>query len=520
MKWLIGAAMLIGMSISAGANIGSPIAGGRLAGMGGGYTAVADDVFALQYNPAGLCRLSYPEIASSIGSSYINLSDGTNMQRSFVGAVYPFRRLVPWEKKDSYLSQKAIGIGWYNFLVGSTYRETIVYAAYSQQLYPRLSWGVTIKELKRSYGTDSSQANAVDDLGEYTNERDPFFDAGKSKSAVTGDLGILYRFGEFTRYSFGMSLKNITQPDLSIGTAQDKVPFTSVVGFAYRFPKLNLNLDWTRGRMLTASNDNRIHMVGEKWFTFEKRGRAGLQGSLGFGSRNYRKMGIGCSYLYQQIRLDYSYIMNLQGIEDTMGNHSISFSFKFGMQDPEEYFSAELHEKRRRRREAEREILIARRERERVEREREQVMLEVESLQKRAHATYIEAAMERAEKAEKRAQASYQEAYRLAVELYDRKKNEGLPLRKQKIFLERTVEEFKDKNIDVSLARRELKRVARKYNTALGEYKLTMDYYKKVAERGSSKGELASILKKILQKYKKYGINLSEARRELKKNQR
>ncbi|MFH1379631.1 MAG: hypothetical protein ABII23_05080 [bacterium] len=510
--------LLLLMRSSLYATIGSQISGGRLAGMSGGYTAVADDVFSLQYNPAGIARLSYAEIATSIGSPHMNLTDGTNLQKSFIGFVYPFRNIMPWKKTEVQGKEQGFGIGWDNFIVESMYKETILYLAYSQKLYPRFSWGINLKQLTRAYGSDVSQENAVDNSGNYTFTKDSFFNAGKSKSAVTGDLGLLYRFGEFTRYSFGMSLRNITQPDLSIGNSPDKIPFTSVMGFAYRFPKLNASIDWARGRMLNISNENKINMVGEKWFLFDTRGRAGIEGSLGFGSRNYRVMGIGASYLYQQIRLDYSFSMNLRGLENLTGNHYISFSFKFGIQDPEEYFSPELHEKRQRRREAEKEIEYARAQREQIELERQQAIVEIESLQKRAHAVYIKKALETAEKAEKKAKTSYQEAYRVALELFDKKRNEGLPLQKQKIFLERTADEFKDKNIDISLGERELRRVTRTYNEILEEYKLTMDYYKKVADRGSSPSELVSILQKILKKYGQYGIDLSEVRRELKKN--
>ncbi|PIW98226.1 MAG: hypothetical protein COZ80_11695, partial [Ignavibacteria bacterium CG_4_8_14_3_um_filter_37_9] len=47
--------------------------GGRPLGMGGAYVAIANDVTAGYYNPAGLAKLNYPQIALMHDERYGNL---------------------------------------------------------------------------------------------------------------------------------------------------------------------------------------------------------------------------------------------------------------------------------------------------------------------------------------------------------------------------------------------------------------------------------------------------------------
>ncbi|MBD3271131.1 MAG: hypothetical protein GF384_01170, partial [Elusimicrobia bacterium] len=270
------------------ADIGSVVSSGRAGGVNVGWCASADDIFAMQYNPAGLCRLSYPGFASSIGSSFLSLSDNTNLQQSFLGYVHPFKRLIPWKKDPRFLRDQALGVGLYNFSSGSLFKEQVLYVSYAQKIYPLVSAGITVKQFTRKYGSDAYRTSAVDDWGQITNNRDAFFDAGTSKHAVSFDLGMLYRFGPFTRYSIGCALLNVNQPDMALGDTADKIPFKTVIGFAYRFPKLNLSVDWMRGRMLAAGNENRLGIVGEKWFVINNQQRISARGTLAIGSRSYR----------------------------------------------------------------------------------------------------------------------------------------------------------------------------------------------------------------------------------------
>src|SRR5690349_9080042 len=53
--------------------------GARPTGLGNAYTALADDVLALYYNPAGLARVQQVEASSEYSRLYNGLSDGSRI---------------------------------------------------------------------------------------------------------------------------------------------------------------------------------------------------------------------------------------------------------------------------------------------------------------------------------------------------------------------------------------------------------------------------------------------------------
>ena len=63
--------------------------GARVTGLGHAYTAVADDAYAVYYNPAGLGFLDRPELSTTYSRLLTGLSDGTNLQNSFLTYARP-----------------------------------------------------------------------------------------------------------------------------------------------------------------------------------------------------------------------------------------------------------------------------------------------------------------------------------------------------------------------------------------------------------------------------------------------
>ena len=70
--------------------------GARAIGLGGAYTALADDIYALYYNPAGLAALSKAQCATEYGKLYMGLDDDSNISRSFLGYGHPIH--IPKDK--------------------------------------------------------------------------------------------------------------------------------------------------------------------------------------------------------------------------------------------------------------------------------------------------------------------------------------------------------------------------------------------------------------------------------------
>jgi long-subunit fatty acid transport protein len=95
-------------------NLGSsPIpvgAGPRALGMGGAFSAVADDATAATWNPGGMTQLERPEIGLSVGGYYRradpdvgDLEDRTDVDLDHVSAILPFH---------AFGCQQTVGVAW------------------------------------------------------------------------------------------------------------------------------------------------------------------------------------------------------------------------------------------------------------------------------------------------------------------------------------------------------------------------------------------------------------------------
>lgn len=121
-------------------------AGARAAGLGNAFVPVADDVYTIYYNPAGLGTLERPEAGTSYSLLYPGLTDGSNINTSFVAWAQPL-------KEGKY---GTLGAAWNAFSVNSSiYREDSFYLSYGRLIwnsseYGELFAGATAKYLRRS----------------------------------------------------------------------------------------------------------------------------------------------------------------------------------------------------------------------------------------------------------------------------------------------------------------------------------------------------------------------------------
>jgi hypothetical protein len=134
----------------------------RGAALGGGYAALATDVSAMYYNPAGLAQLTQPGV---VGSSMSYVAD---TRLSWVGLAIPFGG-----------GSKAFGISLTNFGFGDQPVYTVddpegvsgeVYSvsqsalgvSFAQQFSDRFSAGITAKIVNDALGKTSARAFALD----------------------------------------------------------------------------------------------------------------------------------------------------------------------------------------------------------------------------------------------------------------------------------------------------------------------------------------------------------------------
>ncbi|MBI5598043.1 MAG: PorV/PorQ family protein [Elusimicrobia bacterium] len=145
-------------------------AGSRAGAMGEAYSALADDVYAVYYNPAAMTRLSTSQLAAAHAEHFQGIS------YEFAGFVYPMGRQADHSKH-------AIGAAIYNLSISDIERHTAdtrsptgsfgagdysYNLSYAYRLSPRLSLGVTGKLIHETIDSYSASAFATDFGGLFT----------------------------------------------------------------------------------------------------------------------------------------------------------------------------------------------------------------------------------------------------------------------------------------------------------------------------------------------------------------
>jgi len=177
--------------------------GARPAAMGEAYTALADDVNALYYNPGGLAKLAKKEL----GATHTEWLLGTKFD--FIGYAHPtkfgafglgFTRLAAGAQEGRDASRQATA--------GFDASDTAYTVGYSRKLAGQAaSWGTNIKFLQSKIGSYSA-------------------------SSVAMDFGVQHQMTSRPA-SFGFSVLNVGQ-GMRYLAQRDPLPLTMSVGTAYR----------------------------------------------------------------------------------------------------------------------------------------------------------------------------------------------------------------------------------------------------------------------------------------------
>ena len=289
--------------------------GARPLGMGGAFTAVADDSNAPLYNPAGLVQVQWNEFSAMYARLFSGLTvyagdDQARLDQSYLAYVSkPIPHVGSW------------GISWANFNTTHLYREDTLALSYARNLgdfFPvldnNLAFGLNVKYLHRGITLDSRTNDAAD----------PVFASGDSASGVAVDVGFLFKSeeGPLEGWRVGVAAKNLNEPNVGF-QEKDPVPLEWRLGLAYQNrqrPWLVPALDVTRRNGVTGVSGG-----FESWLFNDTLGlRVG-------GNRDEATAGL--SY-YQAInrkigfRLDYGFAVPFY-VEGTSGSHRLAATVYF-----------------------------------------------------------------------------------------------------------------------------------------------------------------------------------------------
>lgn len=288
--------------------------GARAVGFNNAFVGLADDVYAIYYNPSGLVRVKQKEFALDYSRLFLGLDDDSVLSNSFVGYTQSFKNLG------------AFGLGWTNFTLSNYYSEDTFIMSYGREIPWRLfglnfNTGINLKYLLLSYGKTLYTENAVNlNTSQTKGSRDPVFRNGYSKGSLGVDFGLLAAIDN--NNSFGVVFNNLNQPDIGL-LSRDKVPSSIKFGYSYRSKELNIVSD-----LSLKNNDYTLVSGAEKWFL---RNTLALRGGLGIGSRQYADISLGASFVFKGVyQIDYAMKYPLSGVAGTYGSHRITLTLKFG----------------------------------------------------------------------------------------------------------------------------------------------------------------------------------------------
>ena len=477
--------------------------GARPQGLGGAFVAISDDANALFYNPAGISNLKKSELTSNYGRLFLGLDDNSAIGTSFIGYAHPTEKFgTP-------------GISWYNLSLSGLYDETAIALSYGYPFNKYISAGITVENLSRAFGNDDYTKTAINTTGDTRLDKegisgDPVFDKAKKSSVMTGDVGLLYSYSK--NISFGISAKNITQPDIGLLNT-DKLSAVYRGGFAYKGDDELFSFE-------TVSKDDDINFLtgAEKWFSQKN---LCVRGGLSLGSRRFRTISVGSSVRFDNFSFDYAFLWPLSGIKDTLGTHKIALNIKVGSQKitKEEYdLLKEREAKLKAQAEAEKSLLEAeksRKEAEKIKLESAEKLKEAKRVQEESIKLQKISAVKDSEMEKTKKKDELEKSFKDSMLYYQKRVSMGAEIPERLLLLDKLTKKYENSVINISDARKEKTDVLKMKRSAETDYDSSISYYRRLKERGTTTEDLKSVLVKIIEKYKVKGVNVSDAEREL-----
>jgi tetratricopeptide (TPR) repeat protein len=262
-------------------------AGSRPDGMAGAFTAVADDLSAIYYNPAGLVNIKKEEISLL----YYPLYESSSYSSIAYG--------------QALLNFGTIAANFFMFSTGNI-------EGYDQANNFTSMFGSQQYKLTFSYGrniADSLSAGA--NASVYYSEMSRFNYAG-----FGADLGILY--APFPFLSAGLMARNIIAPDFSMQSVTESLGRTYTLGLMarQRIAEFEFKADYDAS-------------VGEKEGFKERAGVEITWSNMAALRAGYGDSGFtfGAGLTLYEAKFDYAYVSNM----DFGGMHRFTVSYSFGM---------------------------------------------------------------------------------------------------------------------------------------------------------------------------------------------
>ncbi|NOX36625.1 MAG: PorV/PorQ family protein [Calditrichaeota bacterium] len=290
----------------------------RAQALGGSFVALANDVTASYYNPAGLVNLQATQFSFMHAWQFVNF-----VNFDYLAVAHPIgyhrvlgisvSRLAVDDIPDTRAALIQQGDDWrldWSRVTRFNSADYVVTVALGQRWNERLSWGVSVKLIRRNLG--ENYANGI---------------------GVDGGLQFQLR----PNWRLGLSLKNMTTTLIAWDTGEKELVYPmGILGTAYRFrvpgmdayfiPNLDVIL---RSVSLPGAGDARVYNFEGGIFTGAVGGEFQYRGVLSFraGIDELQRFAFGIGVKIPHIRVDYSF---LNYARELGNSHRIGILLDFG----------------------------------------------------------------------------------------------------------------------------------------------------------------------------------------------
>ncbi len=277
----------------------------RARGLGGAFTAIADEVDGILVNPAGLSSIPAQQLTATGAILYAGLSDDSKITQNLVGYVY------------SQPQKGAVGFTWKRLSVSKLYSENTFAIGVARQYEfgaedKRRTFllGASVKLLNWSVtpivGADGS---IVEKFPDRTN--------------IGVDAGIIFRPSPNTPVA--LAFQNLNRPDVASkgSIVKEKLPINSRLGIAVFGGRSAWAMDLV---FKHAQVDVR---TGFEWYFYQQV----LVLRVGFRLENLAwgtNITTGASFRpTNNVRVDYAFVYPVGNVLETFGSHRVSVVYDF-----------------------------------------------------------------------------------------------------------------------------------------------------------------------------------------------
>lgn len=278
--------------------------GARDAAMGGGFTAVHDEVSALAYNPAALGHVPAHEAVASYLRSFHSPAGEIDRDSTRASVAIPVRQEI------------------FNGAFGFDVR------------YDRRTGLARDREVGVFYGTRGQRETEGGglDFGGGLKFLTSSPESGASAATLPAiDMGALWRFGQ--KHSVGASLLNFGGAKFKSGSYSDRAPLALKVGAAETVRGALLAADMTMREPSSGQGRSITFAAGfERWWASARAGSFAARSGMSLGGRS-RTWHWGFGWKNGGGRLDYAMTVPMSG--STRFGHGLTLTLRFGRSDPE-----------------------------------------------------------------------------------------------------------------------------------------------------------------------------------------